>query len=91
MKVSRILKIHKYCQIIQITFVIVHNITNAPSVPQVEGWLVSKHQVATDESYREPSNLQSKIKKHGAFEAELMANSGRVVAVALEGEGLING
>lgn len=43
-------------------------------------------QVANDECYRDPTNLQSKIQKHGAFEAELTANSGRIIAVTQEGK-----
>jgi len=34
--------------------------------------------VALDESYRDPTNLQSKLQKHQAFEAELSANKGGV-------------
>ncbi|XP_063234159.1 spectrin alpha chain, non-erythrocytic 1 isoform X2 [Bacillus rossius redtenbacheri] len=56
---------------------------------EVEGWIHQKHQVAVDESYRDPSNLQSKIQKHVAFESELAANRGRVAAVTAEGEKLI--
>ncbi|PSN40703.1 hypothetical protein C0J52_13751 [Blattella germanica] len=56
---------------------------------EVEAWLHQKHQVASDESYRDPSNLQSKIQKHAAFELELSANRGRVGAVTTEGESLI--
>ncbi|XP_076029013.1 spectrin beta chain, non-erythrocytic 5 kst isoform X3 [Oratosquilla oratoria] len=59
------------------------------NIYEVEGWISEKLQVACDESYRDPTNLQSKIQKHGAFEAEVMANSGRVSAVVQEGEGLI--
>ena len=40
-----------------------------------------KMTVACDESYRDPTNLQGKLQKHQAFEAELIANSGRVNAV----------
>lgn len=60
------------------------------NVYEVEGWISEKLQVACDESYRDPTNLQSKIQKHGAFEAEVLANSGRVLAVSQEGrwEGL---
>ncbi|XP_045137790.1 spectrin beta chain, non-erythrocytic 1-like isoform X9 [Portunus trituberculatus] len=60
------------------------------NVYEVEGWISEKLQVACDESYRDPTNLQSKIQKHGAFEAEVLANSGRVMAVSQEGEGLIS-
>ncbi|XP_071547281.1 spectrin beta chain, non-erythrocytic 5 isoform X4 [Panulirus ornatus] len=59
------------------------------NIYEVEGWISEKLQVACDESYRDPTNLQSKIQKHGAFEAEVLANSGRVTAVTHEGEELI--
>ncbi|XP_015599750.1 spectrin beta chain, non-erythrocytic 1 isoform X3 [Cephus cinctus] len=56
---------------------------------EVEGWLHQKQQVASDENYRDSTNLQSKIQKHAAFESELIANRGRVGAVVGEGEALI--
>ncbi|XP_026666604.1 spectrin beta chain, non-erythrocytic 5 isoform X2 [Ceratina calcarata] len=59
------------------------------NIYEVEGWLHQKQQVASDENYRDSSNLQSKIQKHAAFESELMANKGRISAVANEGEALI--
>jgi len=55
----------------------------------VEAWLRQKQQVASDENYHDPSNLQSKIQKHVAFELELSANHERVGAVTVEGEALI--
>ena len=55
----------------------------------MEAWLHQKQQVASNENYRDPSNLQSKIEKHVVFELELSANQGRVGAVTLEGETLI--
>ena len=39
--------------------------------------------VASDESYRDPTNLQGKLQKHQAFEAELTANSELVNAVKM--------
>ncbi|XP_075227745.1 spectrin beta chain, non-erythrocytic 5 kst isoform X2 [Lycorma delicatula] len=57
---------------------------------EVEGWLIQKQQVAGDENYRDPTNLQSKIQKHAAFESELAANRGRVGSVTSEGESLIS-
>ncbi|XP_058061720.1 spectrin beta chain, non-erythrocytic 1 [Anopheles bellator] len=57
---------------------------------EVEKWINQKLQIALDENYREPSNLQSKIQKHAAFDAELSANSGRVTAIIEGGESLIN-
>ncbi|KAG8237737.1 hypothetical protein J437_LFUL016676, partial [Ladona fulva] len=56
---------------------------------EVESWIHQKMQGARDESYRDSSNLQSKIQRHAAFEAEIAANSGRVTAVISEGESLI--
>ncbi|CAH1792768.1 unnamed protein product [Owenia fusiformis] len=55
----------------------------------VTGWIGEKSQVAMDESWRDPTNLQGKIQKHQAFEAEVMANKKRVDAVNKEGEDLI--
>ena len=37
-------------------------------------WIAEKMQTACDESYRDPTNLVSKQKRHEAFEAELDAN-----------------
>ena len=48
---------------------------------QAEGWISEKLTVATDESYRDPTTLLSKLQKHQAFEAELSANKGRVDSV----------
>ena len=48
---------------------------------QVKAWIHEKFKVASDESYRDPTNLQSKLQKHQAFEAELSANKGRVDSV----------
>ncbi|XP_012280338.1 spectrin beta chain, non-erythrocytic 5 isoform X2 [Orussus abietinus] len=60
------------------------------NVYEVEGWMHQKQQVASDENYRESTNLQSKIQKHAAFESELIANRARVGAVINEGEALID-
>ena len=48
---------------------------------QVSAWISAKLQIATDESYRDASNLQGKIQKQQAFEAELTANKRRLHAV----------
>ncbi|XP_052755503.1 spectrin alpha chain, non-erythrocytic 1 isoform X2 [Galleria mellonella] len=52
-------------------------------------WIALKMQTASDQSYRELSNLQSKIQKHAAFEAELAASKGRIDDVSNNGEELI--
>ncbi|XP_031334782.1 spectrin beta chain, non-erythrocytic 1 isoform X2 [Photinus pyralis] len=59
------------------------------NIYEVENWLTQKIQIAGDENYRDPSNLQSKIQKHSTFEAEILANQNRVQAVIVEGQGLI--
>ena len=51
---------------------------NLPFHHQVSTWINEKLMVASDESYRDPTNLQSKLQKHQAFEAELSANKERV-------------
>ena len=48
---------------------------------QAESWIVEKMTVASDESYRDPTNLQSKLQKHAAFQGELSSNKGRVDSV----------
>ena len=48
---------------------------------QAAAWIAEKMTVASDESYRDPTNLQGKLQKHQAFEAELTANTERVDAV----------
>ncbi len=45
--------------------------------------------MASDEAYRDPTNLQSKLQKQAAFEGELQANRGRVSQVTREGEQLM--
>jgi len=39
---------------------------------------------------KDPSNLQNKLQKHQAFEAELTANKGRVDSVTSDGEKLVD-
>ncbi|GIY06493.1 hypothetical protein CDAR_514752 [Caerostris darwini] len=60
------------------------------NIYEVVGWINEKLQVASDESYRDPTNLLSKIQKQAAFEAELASNKARVDAVMTEGEKLIS-
>lgn len=48
---------------------------------QVSNWINEKLQIALDESYRDPTNLQAKIQKHVAFDAEVSANRNRVDSV----------
>lgn len=43
--------------------------------------MAEKLQLATEESYRDPANIQSKHQKHQAFEAELAANADRIQVI----------
>ena len=45
---------------------------------QLSDWIKEKYQTATDESYRDLTNLLPKLQKHQAFEAELKANNDRL-------------
>lgn len=47
-------------------------------------------QLATEESYKDPANIQSKHQKHQAFEAELAANADRIQSVLSMGGNLID-
>uniref|UniRef100_A0A803SLM5 Spectrin alpha, non-erythrocytic 1 n=1 Tax=Anolis carolinensis TaxID=28377 RepID=A0A803SLM5_ANOCA len=46
---------------------------------ELEKWIQEKLQIASDENYKDPTNLQGKLQKHQAFEAEVQANSGAIV------------
>lgn len=59
------------------------------NINEVKNWLAQKIQIAADENYRDLSNLQSKIQKHIAFDAEILANRGRLQGISDEGERLI--
>ncbi len=53
------------------------------NVNEVSGWIREKMQIATDESYRDPTNLQGKIQKHQAFDAEVASNKRRMEGVTV--------
>ncbi|XP_022101019.1 spectrin alpha chain, non-erythrocytic 1-like isoform X4 [Acanthaster planci] len=57
---------------------------------EVEAWITEKYQVATDKSYMDSTNIQSKHQKHQAFEAEVAANAERIQAVTAVGQRLID-
>ena len=56
---------------------------------EIENWMLEKMQLAEEENYKDLANIQSKFKKHQAFEAELKANSERVDAILAMGRNLI--
>lgn len=52
-------------------------------------WMSEKLKTASDESYRDLSNLERKLQKHEAFERELRANEGQLRTVNKLGMSLI--
>uniref|UniRef100_A0A8C9MS94 Spectrin alpha chain, non-erythrocytic 1 n=1 Tax=Serinus canaria TaxID=9135 RepID=A0A8C9MS94_SERCA len=57
---------------------------------ELEKWIQEKLQIASDENYKDPSNLQGKLQKHQAFEAEVQANSGAIIKLDETGNQMIN-
>ncbi|KAF7653753.1 hypothetical protein LDENG_00078840 [Lucifuga dentata] len=58
---------------------------------ELKSWINEKMKTATDEAYKDPSNLQGKVQKHQAFEAELSANQSRIDALQKSGQELLDG
>ncbi|KAL3092945.1 hypothetical protein niasHS_004972 [Heterodera schachtii] len=56
---------------------------------EVENWIAEKFQVAQEETYRDPTNIQQKHQKQQAFEAELSANADRIATLISAGQNLI--
>lgn len=57
---------------------------------ELESWIQEKLQAASEESYRDPTNLQAKIQKHQAFEAEVSAHSNAIVSLDNTGQEMIS-
>lgn len=57
---------------------------------ELEKWIQEKLQIASDENYKDPTNLQGKLQKHQAFEAEVQANSGAIVKLDETGNLMIS-
>uniref|UniRef100_A0A7E4VTH7 Spectrin alpha chain n=1 Tax=Panagrellus redivivus TaxID=6233 RepID=A0A7E4VTH7_PANRE len=56
---------------------------------ELEIWILEKLQTASEESYRDPTNLQSKIQKHEAFVTEVQAHSNTIVKLDKTGNDMI--
>ncbi|MGH0189005.1 UNVERIFIED_CONTAM: hypothetical protein FKN15_032871 [Acipenser sinensis] len=56
---------------------------------ELEKWIQEKLQIASDENYKDPTNLQGKLQKHQAFEAEVQANAGAIVKLDETGNQMI--
>lgn len=57
---------------------------------ELESWINEKLQTALDESFKDPTNLQAKIQKHQAFEAEVSAHSNAIVDLDKSGNLMIS-
>ena len=55
-------------------------------VEELEQWIKEKMQIASDESYKDPTNLQGKIQKHFTFEAEISARIKTIKTLRAAGE-----
>ncbi|GFT80923.1 spectrin beta chain, non-erythrocytic 5 [Nephila pilipes] len=60
-------------------------------VNELSAWIQEKLKTASDESYRDLTNLERKLQKHEAFEAELKANSERLDVINKNGQSLLTG
>lgn len=49
--------------------------------PKVAAWINEKNSIAQDDSWKDPSNLQTKLQKHQTFQAEIMANRNRLDSI----------
>ena len=58
---------------------------------ETQNWVAEKTKIASDESYKDPTNLEAKLQHQQDFESELQANKGRVEAAIELGEELIAG
>ncbi|VDN60745.1 unnamed protein product [Dracunculus medinensis] len=56
---------------------------------ELEIWILEKLQTASEESFRDPTNLQAKIQKHEAFEAEVHAHSNAIAQLDKTGSDMI--
>ena len=58
---------------------------------ETQHWINEKTKVASDESYKDPTNLEAKLQHQQDFESELQANNGRVDSATELGQELISG
>ncbi|XP_073494936.1 spectrin beta chain, non-erythrocytic 5 isoform X1 [Phyllobates terribilis] len=56
---------------------------------EVGAWMLEKNSIAMDDSWRDPSNLQTKLQKHQTFEAEIKANRNRLDSIRADGEKML--
>lgn len=56
---------------------------------EMQSWITEKLKSASDESYKDPTNIQTKVQKHQNFEAEIQANQSRVEDIKKMGQDLL--
>ncbi|XP_053330428.1 spectrin beta chain, non-erythrocytic 5 [Spea bombifrons] len=56
---------------------------------EVGSWMLERNSIALDDSWRDPSNLQTKLQKHQTFEAEIKANRNRLDSIKGDGEDML--
>ncbi len=56
---------------------------------ETKNWIAEKTKIASDESYKDPTNLEAKLQHQQDFESELQANKGRVDSAIQLGKELI--
>ncbi|XP_068110413.1 spectrin beta chain, non-erythrocytic 5 isoform X2 [Hyperolius riggenbachi] len=56
---------------------------------EVGAWMLEKNTIAKDDSWKDPSNLQTKLQKHQTFEAEIKANRNRLDTIKADGEKML--
>jgi len=56
---------------------------------ELESWIYEKLQAASDDGFKDATNLQAKIQKHQAFEAEVSAHSNAIVSLDNTGQEMI--
>ncbi|XP_071971772.1 spectrin beta chain, non-erythrocytic 5 isoform X1 [Engystomops pustulosus] len=57
---------------------------------EMGAWMLEKSSIATDDSWNDLSNLQSKLQKHQTFEAEIKANRNRLDSTKADGEKMLH-
>lgn len=56
---------------------------------EIEQWIEERMKTATDDSYKDPTNMQAKIKKHQTFESEVLRNEDAIARLKTRGEQLV--
>lgn len=57
---------------------------------ELEAWIAERMLIASDESHKDPTNLQGKIQKHHTFEAEVSAHNKTIKTLRDAGESMMS-